>query len=117
MQEIKPNWRMAREISGRHTIISGKLTNLVILAALLVLTVVFLVQGKSLSFGLYLSFIGEYRQFILPGILFFHFGPANLYGIIKTLQYKFPNFRIVIYGHKQPIENDGELPTQIKSNF
>lgn len=117
MQEIKPTLMMARQISGRHTIISGKITNLAILVALLVLTVVFMVQGKPLSATLYFDFILENRKYITAGVLMFHFGPSNLYAIMKVLQYPFPNFSLVIYGHKTPIVNDGELPTQIHSNF
>jgi len=117
MQGIKPTWNIARQISGRHTIISGKITNLAILLSLIVLTGVFLVQGKSLSFELYLNFIIDYRRYIMPSILLFHFGPSNLYAITRVLQYQFKDFHLVVYGHKQPVANHGELPTQINSNL
>lgn len=96
MIEIKPNWRIAQEISRRHTLISLKVS----LPFFIGIFLLALLTLKGLGYqhsGLVLhDFYTAHETRIISTMLFIHFVPVNLYAIIRVFNFDFGKFQLKI---------------------
>lgn len=96
MIEIKPSWKIAQQISKRHTLISLKiflpLWILVIIAAILTLKVL----GYHQSGMVLKQFYDAHRTIIICLVTFVYFIPINFYAIIHIFKADFKDFTLHI---------------------
>lgn len=97
MTEIKPTWKIAKQISRQHTLYSLAIILGLMLIAGLVGLVVFKLQGDTNSFAALLEFVHLYQRRISSVVLIIYLVPVNFYAIILTLQHRFRNFHISLF--------------------
>jgi hypothetical protein len=96
MNEIKPNWKMARQISRRHTLISSGLTTALLLSSNAIAWIILKLMGYPNAYHEMKLLIKQYQREISYLVLFIHLVPVNLYAIILTVRYHFRTFRIAV---------------------
>ena len=96
MNEIKPNWKIAAQVSWLHSTWSGQITGLLFILFLITSSIVLVIKGQHLTFDLLVSFLIKYKAIIIPALLLIHFIPVNLFAITKVLQHHYPGFSIQI---------------------
>lgn len=102
MNEIKPNWWIAQQISRRHTLISLA----VALPCYFIVSILAIITFKVIGYangGIALKqFMVSYRPYFMTGLIFIYFVPINLFAIVKVLSSNFSGFEIKIIS-KKPI--------------
>lgn len=100
MTEIKPSWKIAQQISRRHTLISLKiflpLWILVIITAILSLKIL----GYPQSGVILKQFYDAHRTIIVCLVAFIYFIPINFYAIIQIFKVDFKDFKLHILQKK-----------------
>lgn len=94
MQEIKPNWKVAAQVSALHTRISTQITSTLLLLAFILFAIFLKITGQPLTLNTFVNYFLEYKKIIIPIILLVHFIPVNLYAVIKVLQHHYLQFKI-----------------------
>ncbi|QLH41992.1 MAG: hypothetical protein HWD59_04210 [Coxiellaceae bacterium] len=96
MESIKPNVRVALEVFFAHIRYSNKITSLIVIIGMVAGVIALKLTGHPASFRLLLVYINQYKWQIGSTLLLIHFIPVNVYAIIKTLNNRYPRFRIVL---------------------
>lgn len=105
MEEIKPTWKIAAQVSWLHTRIASRITSALLLIVIIVGIIILLITGHKLTLSLLIDYFLHYRKIIIPVILIIHFIPVNLYAVTKVLQHQYPSFKISVFkshGAKDP---------------
>jgi hypothetical protein len=94
MNEIKPTWKIAQQISRKHTLISLTLTLPLFLGSILLSLTTLKILGYS-HVGLMLAnFYLAHKKLILAIAAFTHFVPVNFYAIMRVLSADYKDFTI-----------------------
>lgn len=104
MENLKPTWKIAAQVSLLHTRISNQITFCLLILALIISAIVLKLTGHTLSFELFLVYFIQYRWIIIPVLLIIHFIPVNLYAVTRVLQHPYFRFRILLV----PVEDNHE---------
>jgi hypothetical protein len=107
MQEIKPTWKIAYTVIRRHALISALLLLGCFLVGTVVVSLALILQGEEVSFTILHQIYGKYKGFISWLLFALYAYPVSLYAAIRTWQYKYKDFRFVIYQTAQPESRDG----------
>jgi hypothetical protein len=114
MNEIKPNWSIAQQISKRHTFVSLAITLPLFLSSVLIALIVLKIMGVANS-GLFLkNYVAEHQKVIWTSAFLIHFIPINYYAIIKVFKASYPNFELKIMT-KSP-SSDQNIDDNIQKN-
>lgn len=96
MNQLKPNWRIAQQISKRHTFISLSISLSLCLGIILLSLITLKLFGIPNS-GAYLkAFVTQHKNTIFSIAFFIHFVPINYYAIMKVFAAPYPNFELKI---------------------
>lgn len=97
MNEIKPNWSIAQQVSRQHTLISFSIS-LPLFLALIILSIIALKLAGFENAGLVLRhFFEGHIKIICYSVLFIHFVPINFYAIIRVLSANYRHFEIKVF--------------------
>ena len=102
MLEVKPTWWMAYTVLRRHAMISARILFCVLLLGAGILSLVFVLQGKPISLDILRQIYIKNRGFILWLLLMIYMYPVSMYAAIRSWQYKYKKFRIIIYETPHP---------------
>lgn len=97
MNEIKPTWKIAQQISKRHTFISLKIALPLFFGAILISILILKALGYQ-NAGLTLhEFYNVHRRVITSILLFIYLVPINFYAIMKIFSAEFQRFQLKIF--------------------
>ena len=96
MNQISPNWRIAQQISRRHSLISMSITLPLFLMVILMAIILLKLLGYQESGLLLHRFFTEHSQIIAAIAIFVHLVPVNLYAIIRVFNSDFKDFALKI---------------------
>lgn len=116
MIQINPTWRVAQQISRRHTFISLKITLPLLLITLLSALMTLKLLGYAHSGLVLKQFYLMHRQMIVSIIMFLYFIPINFYAIKKVLGVKFNHFEIQLIARNQESNQLEEKNLRDKKN-
>ena len=102
MQEIKPNWKIAYVVVRRHALISAVVLFGCFLVGTAVVSLVLMLQGEVVSLNVLHQIYIKYKGFISWLLFTLYAYPVSIYAAIRAWQYKYKNFRFVIYQVAQP---------------
>lgn len=97
MLELKPTWRIAQQISKRHTQISLMVTVPLVLGTLVIAILVLKILGYDHSGLILKQFFEHHRRGIISTLIFIHLIPVNYYAIMRVFSADFNNFELKIF--------------------
>lgn len=107
MQEIKPTWKMAYIVIRRHAFLSAFLLLGCLFMGAAVVSLVLILKGEPVSLDILNQIYIKYKGFIAWLLFALYAYPVSLYAAIRSWQYKYKDFRIVIYQTAQPESRGG----------
>lgn len=93
---------MAYTVIRRHTFISSLILSSLIMIGIGVLSLIMVLQGQPVSLEILYQIYMKYRPVVWRIIFMIYMYPVSLYAAIKSWQYKYKDFRIVIYKTSHP---------------
>lgn len=115
MNQLKPNWRFAQQISRRHTLISLGISVPLFLTITILAIVGLKLYGIPDS-GVYLkNYVDQHKALIFNIMFFIHFVPINFYAIIRVFKTSYPDFQLLILANDDGTDNQ-KLDDNVTAN-
>lgn len=97
MNEIKPTWKIAQQVSRQHSLISLAITGALVLGVVILAIIFLKCLGYHDSGKVLRQFYDAHRRIIMSGLFFIHLGPVNLYAVTRVLSRSFSHFQIKVF--------------------